>query len=95
MRQKRLSPAATRGPPDGSALVLQQLLLVAHPRAPDRPLRGLGITTAGALKLRASYWLRVPALGMLRVRITARDAPRRGRSVYYFQVTTRLRSNTT
>jgi hypothetical protein len=75
------------------APVLDQVVLVVPPDRPDWPIRGLGIATAGSFKLRASYWLKVKANGALRVRITSCDPPRRGRVVYHFTVTTRLRAS--
>jgi hypothetical protein len=72
--------------------LLHRLVFIGDPQRQGRPLRGLGIAPAGVLRVRSSYWLRVRPFGMLRVRITAREAPRGGQCVYFFAVTSQLRA---
>lgn len=92
MRQKRDPRVAASAATLAPMLVLERLVLVADAASPDRPVRGLGEARAGALRLRSSYWLQVAGLGMLRIRIVSREAPRRGRVVYHFAVTSRMRA---
>jgi hypothetical protein len=93
---KKRSPRGTAGttPTLASMLVLERLVLVAESTSPDRPIRGLGEARAGALRIHSSYWLRVADVGMLRIRIVAREASRRGWTVYHFTVTSRLCART-